>query len=272
MKSPLALLLLGVPLSAAWVMAQESLPVGTPPQGGAPAGGQQPGGQRGPGPAGAPGQQAQAPPTDQRHYSYAIGLELGASFRGDKLPLDVDSVVAGIRDALQAKDPRYSPELCQLALERLHELQMAAHARRNQEFLVQNAKAQGVQTTPSGLQYKVIKSGNGATPTGEDSVRVNYRGQFIDGSVFDQSEAGGSPPLSMKHLIPGWVEALLQMKVGDKWRLFIPPSLAYGAEGRDTIPPNSTLVFDVELLGVEKPTAPVGAAPGSAERTGVAPK
>jgi FKBP-type peptidyl-prolyl cis-trans isomerase len=249
-------------MSAAWVVAQESLPVGAPQPGGPIPGGTPQSGQRpGPGAAGAPGQAAQAPPTDARHYSYAIGLDLGTSFRGDKMPLDLDSILAGIRDGLQGKDPRYSPELCQIALERMHQQQMAAHARRNQEFLVQNAKALGVQTTPSGLQYKVIKSGAGASPTGEDSVRVNYRAQFIDGTVLDESGPGGSPPLPMKELIPGWTEALLLMKVGDKWQLFIPPSLAYGERGRETVPPNSTLIYNVELLGIEKPTAPVGAAP-----------
>jgi FKBP-type peptidyl-prolyl cis-trans isomerase len=257
------LLALTVGLSAAWVVAQESLPVGAPPTAGAapPAAGQAPGQRPGPAAPGAPGQPAQAPPTDARHYSYAIGLDLGTSFRADKIPLDLDSVLAGIRDGLDGKDPRYSPELCQIALERMHEQQMAAHARRNQEFLVQNAKAQGVQTTPSGLQYKVVKSGAGPSPTGEDSVKVHYKGQLIDGTVFDQSYGGEPPTMPVKRVIPGWAEALLMMKVGDKWQLFIPPSLAYGAEGRDVIPPNSTLIFDVELLGIEKPTAPVGAAP-----------
>jgi len=240
------------------IFAQETLPAagagqptsGQPGRGQAAAPGSPGAGAPGAG-QGQPGQPAQGPPTDQRHYSYAIGLEMGSRFRADKLPLDVDSIIAGIRDALAEKDPRYSPELCQLAMERLSEQQMAAYARRNQEFLVQNGKAQGVQTTVSGLQYKVITSGNGPSPTGEDTVKVNYRGRLIDGGVFDESPPNEPASLPLKRMIPGWAEALQLMKVGDKWELVIPPNLAYGEEGRDVIPPNSTLIFDVELLGIE---------------------
>jgi FKBP-type peptidyl-prolyl cis-trans isomerase FklB len=220
-------LVAAVGLSAAWVVAQESLPVAqqkTPAQ----------------------------PPTDARHYSYAMGLDLGASFRNDKLKLDVESVMAGIRDGLEGKDPQYSRELCQVALERLSHERMEAIERRNKEFLVANAKAQGVQTTPSGLQYKVLKSGDGPTPTREDTVQVHYRGQLIDGTVFDQSYGGDPAMLPVGRVIPGWTEALEQMKVGDKWQLVIPSNLAYGQQGAgDVIPPNSTLIFEVELLGIE---------------------
>jgi FKBP-type peptidyl-prolyl cis-trans isomerase FklB len=242
-------------LSAAYVLAQESLPSGAPqPQGKqAPSG--QPASPPGQGAPGQAGQPAQAPPTDARHYSYAIGLEMGLRFRADKLPFDVESLVAGIRDGLAAKDPRYSPELCQAAMERLNEQQMAAYARRNQEFLVQNVKAQGVQTTVSGLQYKVIKAGAGEHPTANDTVKVNYGGQLIDGTVFDQTEPNEPATFPVNRVIPGWAEALQLMKVGDKWQLVIPPKLAYGEEGRDVIPPNSALIFEVELLAIEPPSA-----------------
>ena len=198
-----------------------------------------------------PGQE-QEPPTDARHYSYAIGLDLGAKFRGDKLPLDVDSVLAGVRDGLEGKDPRYSAELCQVAIQRLQQQEMDALQRRNQEYLVQNAKAQGVQTTASGLQYKVIKSGDGASPAADDTVQVHYRGQLVDGTVFDESYGGEPAALPVNRVIPGWSEALQQMKVGDKWQLVIPANLAYRDRGAgDTIPPNATLIFDVELLGIQ---------------------
>jgi FKBP-type peptidyl-prolyl cis-trans isomerase FklB len=196
----------------------------------------------------------EAPPTDARHYSYALGLDLGTSFRNDKLQLDVDSLLAGVRDGLEGKDPQYSLQLCQLAMERLTQERMQVMAQRNQEFLVQNAKAEGVQVTPSGLQYKVLKSGAGPTPTAEDRVQVHYRGQLIDGTVFDQSYGGDPAVLEIsgpRGVIPGWKEALEMMKVGDKWQLVLPSKLAYGDQGGGPIPPGATLIFEVELLGIE---------------------
>lgn len=241
MKICSLLLLVVVALSAAWVVAQETLPGGAegaaPPQAGPPAGG-----------APAP----QPPPTDARHYSYALGLDLGTSFRNDKLPLDVEHLLAGVRDGLEGKDPQFSLELCAVAMERLTAERMAAMQRRNKEFLVENAKAEGVQTTPSGLQYKVIARGDGPTPTAEDTVTVHYRGQLVDGTVFDESFGGDPVPLEVTRVIPGWTEALQMMKVGDKWQLFIPSDLGYGPRGAGgVIPPNATLIFDIELLGIQ---------------------
>jgi FKBP-type peptidyl-prolyl cis-trans isomerase FklB len=227
-KTPVVAVLIALVLSAAWVVAQETLPTGP--------------GQPGP---------KQALPTDVRHYSYAIGQDLGSSFRENRIPLDLENLVAGVRDALQGKDPQYSAELCQAALERLSQKQVEALVRRGQEFLVANAKAQGVQTTPSGLQYKVLKSGNGSTPSATDRVNVHYRGQLVDGTVFDETYGGEPATLPVNGVIAGWSEALQQMKVGDKWQLAVPADLAYGEGGRDMIPPNATLIFDVELLGIE---------------------
>jgi FKBP-type peptidyl-prolyl cis-trans isomerase FklB len=223
--------LLAVSITATWVVAQEALPGGAPVQG-TPA--------------------TQPPPTDARHYSYALGLDLGTSFRNDKVQLDVESVMAGVRDGLEGKDPQYSLELCQLAMQRLTEERITVMERRNKEFLAENAKAQGVQVTPSGLQYKVLKSGNGPTPTAEDTVKVHYRGQLVDGTVFDESYGGDPASLEVNRVIPGWTEALEMMKVGDKWQLVIPANLAYGENGAGgVIPPNATLIFEVELLGIE---------------------
>jgi FKBP-type peptidyl-prolyl cis-trans isomerase FklB len=243
MKIRTIALLVAVALSAAWVVAQETLPVdpgqAAPPQAG----------------AAAPGAPAAAPPTDARHYSYALGLDLGTSFRNDKLPLDVESVMAGVRDGLEGKDPKFSMELCAASIERLAAERTAAMQRRNKEYLVENAKAEGVQTTPSGLQYKVLKSGDGATPTAEDTVKVHYRGQFVDGTVFDESYGGEPASLALsgpRGVIPGWVEALEKMKVGDKWQLVVPSDLGYGERGYPgAIPPNATLIFEIELLGIE---------------------
>jgi FKBP-type peptidyl-prolyl cis-trans isomerase len=233
-KTRIVALLSAVVLSAAWVVAQETLPTGP--------------GQAAPKQAPAA---PEAPPTDARHYSYAIGQDLGSSFRENKIQLDLESLIAGVRDSLEGKDPQYSAELCQTALERLSQQQMAALVRRNKEFLIANAKAQGVQTTPSGLQYKVLKSGAGPTPSADDKVNVHYRGQLVDGTVFDETYGGEPAQLPVGGVIAGWSEALQQMKVGDKWQLVVPANLAYGEGGRDMIPPNATLIFEVELLGIE---------------------
>ena len=123
-----------------------------------------------------------------------------------------------------------------------------------EQFLVENAKKEGVKTTASGLQYKVIKSGTGATPKPTDTVKVHYHGTLTDGTVFDSSvERGQSISFPVNRVIKGWVEALQLMKVGDKWKLFIPAKLAYGEQSPGAgIPPNSVLIFEVELLGIEK--------------------
>jgi FKBP-type peptidyl-prolyl cis-trans isomerase FklB len=121
-------------------------------------------------------------------------------------------------------------------------------------FLAENAKKDGVITTASGLQYKVIKSGTGGSPKLTDTVKVHYQGTLIDGTVFDSSIQRGQPvSFPVGQVIPGWVEALQMMKVGDKWQLFIPARLAYGDQSPSpAIPPNSVLIFEVELLGIEK--------------------
>ena len=121
-------------------------------------------------------------------------------------------------------------------------------------FLAQNAKKEGVVTTASGLQYKVIQSGTGESPKLTDGVKVHYHGTLIDGTVFDSSVQRGQPiSFPVNGVIPGWVEALQLMKVGDKWQLFIPARLAYGNQSPGAgIPPNSVLIFEVELLGIEK--------------------
>jgi len=121
-------------------------------------------------------------------------------------------------------------------------------------FLAANAKKEGVITTASGLQYKIIKSGTGESPKLTDTVKVYYQGTLIDGTVFDSSmQHGGPATFPISGVIPGWTEALQLMKVGDKWQLFIPANLAYGGRSPGpAIPPNSVLIFEVELLGIEK--------------------
>ena len=124
----------------------------------------------------------------------------------------------------------------------------------NKKYLEDNKKVEGVVTLPSGLQYKVLKAGDGATPGAEDMVRTHYKGQLIDGTVFDSSYDRGEPAeFPVGGVIKGWTEALQKMKVGDKWQLVIPSELAYGEAGAGgVIPPNATLVFEIELLDVKK--------------------
>lgn len=129
----------------------------------------------------------------------------------------------------------------------------------NQQFLADNAKRPGVMTLPSGLQYQVIKSGTGKSPTPNDLVTVTYRGQLINGMVFDETQPGKTATFPAGQLIPGWVEALQKMKEGDQWQLVIPANLGYGEAGAGgVIPPNQTLVFDMTLLKVEPPSGQPG--------------
>jgi FKBP-type peptidyl-prolyl cis-trans isomerase FklB len=131
---------------------------------------------------------------------------------------------------------------------------MSSQAAAGEAFLAENAKKEGVKTTASGLQYKVLKSGTGESPKLTDTVKVHYQGTLIDGTIFDSSIQRGQPiSFPVGGVIPGWVEALQMMKVGDKWQLFIPANLAYGENSpTPAIPPNSVLIFEVELLGIEK--------------------
>ena len=129
----------------------------------------------------------------------------------------------------------------------------------NQQFLADNAKRPGVMTLPSGLQYRVIKAGSGKSPTPDDLVTVTYRGQLINGMVFDETQPGKTATFPAGQLIPGWVEALQKMKEGDEWELVIPANLGYGEAGAGgVIPPNQTLVFDMTLLKVEPPSGQPG--------------
>lgn len=129
----------------------------------------------------------------------------------------------------------------------------------NQQFLTDNAKRPGVMMLQDGLQYRVIKTGNGKSPTPEDLVTVTYKGQLINGMVFDQTQPGKTATFPAGQLIPGWVEALQKMKEGDEWELVIPANLGYGEAGAGgVIPPNQTLVFDMALLKVEPPSAQPG--------------
>jgi FKBP-type peptidyl-prolyl cis-trans isomerase len=198
--------------------------------------------------------------------SYAIGLDIATSLKRQELDVDAKALAAGIAEGFAGK-PALTDEEQKAAIMDLQKTAMAkaeekqkASAEKNlkagEAFLAANAKKEGVKTTASGLQYKVINSGTGSTPKPTDTVKVHYTGTLVDGTVFDSSVRRGEPAtFPVKGVIPGWTEALQLMKVGDKWQLVIPPKLAYGEDGPGPIGPNSTLIFEVELLGIEKPEA-----------------
>lgn len=196
--------------------------------------------------------------SDKEKASYAIGTQIGKSLKAQNADVDLTALNAGLADAVGGKEPRLKPEEMQAALMKLQEESMkkASEAaeknqKEGQEFLEKNKSKAGVKTTASGLQYEVVKEGTGPSPKETDTVKVHYTGTLTNGEKFDSSVDRGEPAVfPVNGVIPGWTEALKMMKVGSKWKLYIPPNLAYGPQGRPGIPPNSVLVFDVELLDV----------------------
>jgi FKBP-type peptidyl-prolyl cis-trans isomerase FklB len=211
--------------------------------------------------------------SDQKtRVSYAIGVMLGQNFlRRQNLDADtvsVDWIARGMKDVQSSNTMLLSEEDVKATLVAFQKdfgarMQKARGemAIKNQAagetFLATNKNNPGVQTLADGLQYLVITNGNGATPSANDTVTVNYRGTLIDGTEFDNSYKRGQPlTREVGGLIRGWTEALEQMPVGSKWKLFIPANLAYGEQGRPGIPPNATLIFEVELLSVQASAPP----------------
>lgn len=187
--------------------------------------------------------------------SYGIGYDIGMNIAGGGLTtadITQADLLAGLMDALAGKDPAVQAEVVQAAMNALGEKVRTRRKEAASKFLEENKKKEGVQTTNSGLQFQVVKSGSGATPTAESTVSVHYEGRLVNGQVFDSSIQRNEPAVfGVSQVIPGWTEALMRMKVGDKWKLFIPPELAYGERGSPpVIGPNETLIFDVELLEV----------------------
>jgi FKBP-type peptidyl-prolyl cis-trans isomerase FklB len=197
--------------------------------------------------------------------SYAIGADIGHNLKSQGLDLDLALLARGIADVVTGNKTMMTDKECQDTMRELQQVQFAKIAEKNKKegaaFLAENKKKEGVKTLPSGLQYKVIREGKGATPAAADAVTTHYRGTFIDGGEFDSSYRRNEPAtFPVKGVIKGWTEALQLMKVGDKWQLYVPSDLAYGPQGRDEIPPNATLIFDIELLDV-KPAAADGTLP-----------
>ena len=196
--------------------------------------------------------------------SYSLGYQFGESLKSQGVDINLDVYTSAIRDSLGGKEPQLSSEEIRLTImglrQRVAAVQQKAlmeQAEKNlaeaKSFLAENGKKKGVKTLPSGLQYKVLSEGSGKTPEKSDTVTVHYRGTFINGTEFDSSIARGQPTtFQVDGVIPGWTEALQLMKEGAKWQLFIPPELAYGEMGMPPrIPPQSILLFDVELISVK---------------------
>jgi FKBP-type peptidyl-prolyl cis-trans isomerase len=201
--------------------------------------------------------------TEDQKASYGIGLQMGGQLIPAGTHLDIDAFMAGIRDAVAEKDPRVPQEEIQLALQALNQAvreeetqRMAAAAETNAAegaaFLAENAEKDGVMVTESGLQYEVLREGDGPSPSPEDQVSINYRGTFVDGTQFDSSYDRGEPiTLAVNGFIPGFSEGLQLMTVGSHYRFVIPSDIGYGPNGSGgTIGPNATLVFEVELLDI----------------------
>lgn len=196
--------------------------------------------------------------TEKDSVSYSLGVNIGTNLKSQGFEdIDVEILSQAMRDVYKNQDVKIKPEEGQQIL---NQYMMAKQQKAGEEsvkigkdFLEKNKKEEGVKVTASGLQYKVLQEGTGATPTKDDKVTVHYTGKLINGKVFDSSVERGEPAtFGVSQVIPGWTEALQLMKVGSKYRLFIPSDLAYGPNGagRD-IGPNETLIFDVELISIE---------------------
>ncbi len=198
--------------------------------------------------------------------SYSIGYQVGGDFKKQEIGINPEILVQGIRDAMAGTEPQMTPEEMRSTLVELQKTMVEAQKKKMQEaadknlaageeFLAANGQKEGVVVLPSGLQYEIIEPGSGPSPAATDFVEVNYRGTLIDGTQFDSSYDRGKPAtFRVDGVIPGWTEALQLMHPGSKWRLFIPPDLAYGARQAGPIPPNSALIFEVELLDIKKDT------------------
>ena len=203
------------------------------------------------------------PKTESDKISYSVGYRLGGDFKRQQVDIKSDMLLQGIEDAASGGEALMTDEEMRTVMmslaNRVKAAQMekmkqqgAENIKAGEAFLAENSGKEGVTSLPSGLQYKVITAGEGKSPQKSDKVTVNYRGSLIDGTEFDSSYSRNKPAtFGVGQVIPGWTEALQLMKEGDKWEIVIPSKLGYGERGAGAkIPPNSTLVFEVELISV----------------------
>jgi FKBP-type peptidyl-prolyl cis-trans isomerase FklB len=213
---------------------------------------------------GAHAQEAPSLKNQKEKASYSLGYKIGQDFKQQGVEVAPDALLQGMKDALAGGKTALTEDQMREALMGLQKEVMAKQqeqfeklAEKNlqegKNFLLENRKKEGVKTTTSGLQYKVLEKGTGKKPGLEDTVTVHYRGRLTDGTEFDSSYKRNEPAtFPVKGVIAGWTEALQLMKEGAKWQLFIPANLAYGEKGVPGIAPNSVLIFDVELLSIKK--------------------
>ena len=202
--------------------------------------------------------------TQMDSVSYGIGLDIGKNLKAQSIEVNAQTLAAGIHDAVTGGKTLLTDEQVQKCMTEFQQQLMAKNEAKahemgekntkiGAEFLAANKSKEGVKTTPSGLQYKILTAGTGTRPTADQTVTVNYRGTLIDGTEFDNSYKRGQPTTyPVSQFVKGWVEALLMMPTGSKWQLFIPSDLAYGERSPTaTIPPNSVLIFELELLSIK---------------------
>ena len=208
-------------------------------------------------------QSAEKLETEAQKLGYIIGMDIGESLKSQGTEIDIDSLLDAVRTTYSGGTPALTPEeaasiretfIAQRRAEADAGRQTAAatNAAEGDKFLLENRLKEGVQTTDSGLQYKVVTLGDGPKPVATDKVRVHYRGTLLNGEVFDSSYDRGEPvSFALNQVIPGWTEGVQLMPVGSTFMFYIPPALGYGQAGGGPIGPNSTLTFQVELLGIE---------------------
>ncbi len=203
------------------------------------------------------------PESEAQKESYSLGQNMGGSLKSAKIEIDSSYFNAGFYDAMDGEQKMTETDMQAVLMALQQKMQQVAIEEQQgvlaerlvkaEEFLASNAELEGVTTTESGLQYKVINEGGGAVPVASDTVIVHYEGRLVDGNIFDSSYERDNPAtFPVQGVIAGWTEALQLMSVGSKWQLVIPPGLAYGESGAgNLIGPNSALVFDVELIGIQ---------------------
>ena len=197
--------------------------------------------------------------TDKKKIAYTLGYQLGLSMRQQGLDLDAETASLAVKDVFSDKPPKLSQTEMQAVVQTMNAMILQKQVevadknyKAGQAFLAENKDKEGVKTTSSGLQYKVVTKGDGKKPTSSNTVVAHYEGRLINGTVFDSSIKRGTPAtFPVSGVIKGWQEALQLMKEGDKWQVYIPSDLAYGEKGVGrNIGPNETLVFDIELIKV----------------------
>jgi FKBP-type peptidyl-prolyl cis-trans isomerase FklB len=219
-------------------------------------------------------------PTQKDKLSYAIGMNIGKGLHKDAIDVDPNMILRGLKDGMAGGTTLMTDEQAQGVITELrtqmmakmaaeHQKEADANKKEGEAFLAANKTKPGVVVLPSGLQYKVEKQGSGPKPAATDQVKCNYKGTLTNGTEFDSSEKHGGPAtFPVNGVIKGWTEALQLMPVGSKWQLYVPADLAYGERGAgEVIPPNSTLIFDVELVSIEKPQTPPASPSGAAAAT-----